>query len=153
MSFKSQIVKFNTMYGLSVLGVPAIAANEFPTNSALIDRLANFKRIMIEEIEEVDALISNVSSGADDIAVLTELADWLGDLQVYCASEMAKFGLDNEVVLDIIMQSNMSKLGADGKPIYDARGKVMKGPAYWRPEPMIKHYIARTRNENQGEQP
>ncbi len=36
------------------------------------------------------------------------------------------------------MQSNFSKLGADGKPIYDERGKVMKGPGYWQPEPKIR---------------
>jgi hypothetical protein len=31
----------------------------------------------------------------------------------------------------------MSKLGADGLPIYDERGKVLKGPGYWKPEPTI----------------
>lgn len=36
------------------------------------------------------------------------------------------------------MQSNFSKLGADGKPIYDERGKVQKGQNYWKPEPKIK---------------
>jgi hypothetical protein len=39
------------------------------------------------------------------------------------------------------MDSNTSKLGADGKPIYDERGKVMKGPGYWKPEPAIKELI------------
>jgi predicted HAD superfamily Cof-like phosphohydrolase len=39
------------------------------------------------------------------------------------------------------MASNMSKLGPDGKPIYDERGKVMKGPGYWKPEPMLLRYI------------
>jgi predicted HAD superfamily Cof-like phosphohydrolase len=65
------------------------------------------------------------------------LADLLGDIQVYCASEMRKFGLPQDDVLSIIMQSNFSKLGADGKPIYDERGKVQKGPGYWKPEPKI----------------
>jgi len=36
------------------------------------------------------------------------------------------------------MDSNESKLGADGRPIYDANGKFLKGPNYWRPEPRIK---------------
>ena len=43
-----------------------------------------------------------------------------------------------EDVLDIIMDSNESKLGADGKPIYDANGKFLKGPNYWKPEPKIR---------------
>ena len=47
------------------------------------------------------------------------------------------------------MASNMSKLGEDGKPIYDERGKVMKGPGYWQPEPMIERMIrARIRSGN-----
>jgi len=46
-------------------------------------------------------------------------------------------------VLDIIMDSNESKLGADGKPIYDANGKFLKGPNYWRPEPRIKALLQR----------
>jgi predicted HAD superfamily Cof-like phosphohydrolase len=70
------------------------------------------------------------------------LADLLGDIQVYAASEMAKFGLPLDQVLAIIMQSNFSKLGADGKPIYDERGKVQKGPDYWKPEPKIKEMLA-----------
>ena len=37
-----------------------------------------------------------------------------------------------------VMDSNESKLGADGNPIYDANGKFLKGPHYWQPEPKIK---------------
>jgi hypothetical protein len=40
------------------------------------------------------------------------------------------------------MQSNFSKLGEDGKPIYDERGKVMKGGNYWKPEPKISEILA-----------
>jgi hypothetical protein len=44
-------------------------------------------------------------------------------------------------VLQIIMDSNASKLGADGKPIYDANGKFLKGPNYWKPEPKIRELL------------
>jgi predicted HAD superfamily Cof-like phosphohydrolase len=44
-------------------------------------------------------------------------------------------------VLEIIMDSNMSKLGSDGQPIYDSVGKVIKGPNYWKPEPKLQAYI------------
>ena len=37
-----------------------------------------------------------------------------------------------------VVDSNESKLGADGNPIYDANGKFLKGPHYWKPEPKIK---------------
>jgi predicted HAD superfamily Cof-like phosphohydrolase len=60
---------------------------------------------------------------------------------VYIRSESTKFGINLEKTLDIIMQSNMSKLGADGKPIYDERGKVMKGPNYWKPESKIAEML------------
>ena len=77
------------------------------------------------------------------------LADLLGDIQVYCASEMAKFGLPLDQVLAIIMQSNFSKLGADGKPIYDERGKVMKGPDYWKPEPKLQAMLTALFEKNE----
>ena len=144
--FQESIVKFNKMYGLPTPPVPVISREQFPDPMMLIDRLAKFKLILLEEIDEVHALQVSINRGASEIDILTELADWLGDLQVYCASEMAKFGLDNDQVLDIIMQSNASKLGEDGKPITDERGKVLKGPGYWKPEPMIKKYIEFARN-------
>ena len=40
------------------------------------------------------------------------------------------------------MQSNFSKLGEDGQPVYDHRGKVMKGPGYWKPEPKIQELLS-----------
>lgn len=150
MSFQSQIKAFNKMYGMPVSEKPGIPTDVFPTADDLMDRLAKFKHILAEELEEVDELINHINEGANEVEILTELADWLGDIQVYCASEMVKFGLDNALVLEIIMRSNRSKLGADGKPIYDERGKVMKGPGYWKPEPMIAHYISEAIN---GEQP
>jgi len=69
---------------------------------------------------------------------LVEIADLLGDIVVYCRSEALKYGIPLEGVLDIIMDSNESKLGADGLPIYNEDGKFLKGPNYWRPEPMIR---------------
>ena len=74
---------------------------------------------------------------AQKTALLTEMSDWLGDIVVYCASEARRWGLPLNNILSIIMESNFSKLGADGEPIYDERGKVMKGPHYWKPEPKI----------------
>ena len=71
----------------------------------------------------------------------TAIADVLGDIIVYCRSEALKYGIPLEEVLDIIMDSNESKLGADGKPIYDANGKFLKGPNYWKPEPKIKSML------------
>lgn len=145
MSFKDQIIAFNQMYGLPVAEVPSIPA-QLAVPFALNSRLVDLHKILLDEVREVTDIMDAVERGESEVEVLTMLADWLGDLQVYCASEMAKFGLDNAVVLEIIMRSNMSKLGADGKPIIKD-GKVMKGPNFFPPEPMLTHYILAQRNE------
>ena len=51
--------------------------------------------------------------------VLADMSDWLGDIVVYCASEARRWGLPLSDVLNVIMESNFSKLGADGKPSED----------------------------------
>jgi predicted HAD superfamily Cof-like phosphohydrolase len=61
---------------------------------------------------------------------------------VYCASEAKRWGLPLDEILNVIMQSNFSKLDANGEPIYDERGKVMKGPNYWKPEPKISQLLS-----------
>ncbi len=116
----------------------------------LTKRLWDFKKTLNKELQEVDDIINKLaktktSEVGEDVYpledFLTDMADWLGDIQVYCASEMVKFGLPNNDILQIIMQSNFSKLQADGSTKYDANGKVEKGPLYWKPEPRIKELI------------
>lgn len=58
-----------------------------------------------------------------------------------CSDTMGCLGIDPGVVANIVMQSNFSKLDKDGKPIKDERGKTLKGPNYWKPEPRIKEYL------------
>ncbi len=126
------------MYRLPVNEVPTTL---FTTRMELIERLQNFKKILEEELDEMNEIVEKIRVGDPPEEVLTAIADLLGDVQVYCASELCKFGLDNDLILSTIMASNMSKLGKDGLPIYDDRGKVMKGPNYWKPEPMIQRAI------------
>jgi predicted HAD superfamily Cof-like phosphohydrolase len=143
-AFDEEIKFFNTMYMLPTLsspGTPFVGDANQSSRQKTMMRLRQFKDILLEELDEVEEIIRKVEVGEAQEEVLTALADWLGDIQVYCASEMRKFGLDNSVILSTIMASNRSKLGKDGKPIFDERGKVMKGPDYWRPEPMIRKYI------------
>jgi len=63
-------------------------------------------------------------------------------LGTYIVGEWQRYGSPLEQVLDIIMDSNESKLGADGKPIYADNGKFLKGPNYWKPESKIKLLLA-----------
>lgn len=67
---------------------------------------------------------------------LTEVADALGDMLYILCGTIIEHGLQNKIeqVFDEIQRSNMSKLGSDGKPVYREDGKVMKGPAYIRPD-------------------
>jgi hypothetical protein len=118
--FWEKVDRFNTMYKLPT-----------PSNPTSIDpmRIIRFEAMLRDELDEVDAIIEE--------RCLVDLADWLGDIMIYCATEARRHGLPMAQILDVIMESNFSKLGADGEPIYDERGKVMKGPNYWKPEPKI----------------
>jgi predicted HAD superfamily Cof-like phosphohydrolase len=154
--FISDIQQFNVMYRMPVAASP-VAADATIQGVSMYQRLLNFREILGKEIEELDddvlpkfaslqVMHQNGTSAeeiqAQRVIALTALADLLGDIQVYCASEMAKFGLPWGPVMEIIMQSNFSKMGADGNPIYDDKGKLQKGPNYWKPEPEIASVLA-----------
>ncbi len=137
--FYNDIEKFNSIYKLQ--------SNEAPT---LLDpqRIRDFHSILSEEVDEglelaekYEKSVANGLSSEEVVDVLTEMSDWLGDLVVYCASEARRWGVPLPKVLEVIMESNFSKLGADGLPIYDERGKVLKGPNYWKPEPKIRELL------------
>ena len=67
---------------------------------------------------------------------LVEIADALGDQLYILCGTLLRHGLQHKIieVFEEIQRSNMSKLGADGKPIYRADGKVLKGENYFRPD-------------------
>tara|TARA_B100001057_G_scaffold29901_1_gene27228 strand:- start:6735 stop:7118 length:384 start_codon:yes stop_codon:yes gene_type:complete len=83
--------------------------------------------LMKEENEEYFEAASN-----NDIV---EVADALGDMLYILCGTIIEHGMSDiiEDVFDEIQKSNMSKLGADGKPIYREDGKVLKGPNYFKP--------------------
>lgn len=142
-SFDDLIERFNKMYNLPCPDVPGLQF-AYKNRKDLIARIDKFVEILREELEESEEIINAIMRLEDEHVLMTMLADWFGDIQVYCASELRKIGIRNEDILRIIMASNFSKLDLDGKPIYDERGKVLKGPNYWKPEPMIQRYISAT---------
>ena len=133
-AFHERIALMNAMYKLPANDRPTLPAN-------VADRLVRFKATLLDEVHEIDEISAMLRKGADPADVLVAIADLLGDVVVYCRSEALKYGLPLEEVLDVIMDSNESKLGADGRPIYDANGKFLKGPRYWKPEPRIKELL------------
>lgn len=66
---------------------------------------------------------------------LVEVADALGDMLYILCGTILEHGMQHKIeeVFKEIQRSNMSKLGADGKPIYREDGKVLKGPNYFQP--------------------
>lgn len=130
-TFARRIAAMNAMYKLPARETPALPED-------VVGRLTKFKATLMDEVHEIDEIVAAAQQGAPSADILVAMADLLGDVIVYCRSEALKYGLPLEDVLDIIMDSNESKLGADGKPIYDANGKFLKGPDYWKPEPKIK---------------
>jgi predicted HAD superfamily Cof-like phosphohydrolase len=129
--FAIRIAAMNAMYKLPISEKPTLPAD-------VADRLVKFKATLMDEVHEIDEIVVLAKSGGNSSDIAVAIADLLGDIIVYCRSEALKYGLPLEDVLDVIMDSNESKLGADGKPIYDTNGKFLKGPNYWKPEPKIK---------------
>lgn len=142
-TFAKRIALMNSMYRL-----PANQAPTLPTD--VTDRLQKFKATLSDEVNEIDDIITLAESGVSLVDVAVAIADLLGDVIVYCRSEALKYGLPLEDVLDIIMDSNESKLGADGNPIYDANGKFLKGPNYWKPEPKIRELLDRMMQKSES---
>ena len=72
-------------------------------------------------------------SEAIDKKDLIEIADALTDILYVTYGAGHAFGIDLDKCFEEVQNSNMSKLGEDGKPIYNEFGKVMKGPKYFKP--------------------
>ena len=100
---------------------------EVKVSSSLGTEKINSLRISLisEELEELKQAISEKN--------LTEVADALTDILYVTYGAGHAFGIDLDKCFDEVQSSNMSKLGSDGKPIYNDSGKVMKGPGYFEP--------------------
>ena len=79
-----------------------------------------------EELDELKEAMKNKD--------LIEVADALTDLLYVTYGAGHAFGIDLDKCFNEVQSSNMSKLGNDGKPIYNEMGKVMKGPNYFKPD-------------------
>ena len=79
-----------------------------------------------EELEELTEAMKDEN--------LLEVADALTDILYVTYGAGHAFGIDLDKCFEEVQNSNMSKLGEDGKPIYNEAGKVMKGPNYFKPD-------------------
>ena len=104
-----------------------IANNFKPTTQLTQEEIQLRFELLKEENEEYLEAAKNGD--------LTEVADALGDIMYILFGTILKHGLQDKIVevFKEIQASNLSKLGADGKPIYREDGKVLKGPNYFKP--------------------
>ena len=79
-----------------------------------------------EELEELKEAINKNN--------LKEIADALTDILYVTYGAGHAFGINLDKCFTEVQSSNMSKLGKDGKPIYNEHGKVLKGPTYFKPD-------------------
>ena len=77
--------------------------------------------------------------GAMEEKNLKEIADALTDILYVTYGAGHAYGIDLDKCFKEVQKSNMSKLGEDGKPIYNEKGKVMKGSKYF--EPNLRQFI------------
>ena len=94
---------------------------EFPENKIVQLRID----LIEEELNELKEAIKNKD--------IVEVADALTDILYVTYGAGHSFGVNLDECFDEVQRSNMSKLGEDGKPIYNDSGKVMKGPSYFAP--------------------
>jgi len=94
---------------------------EFPNN-----KISNLRyNLIVEELQEFKVALEKKD--------IKEVADALTDILYVTYGAGHAFGINLDKCFQEVQNSNMSKLGADGKPIYNENGKVMKGPNYFKP--------------------
>ena len=122
-NFKS-VKKFMEVFGQEVK-----TKAEFPSEKIIKLRL----NLIQEELDEFDQALKNKD--------LKEVADALTDILYVTYGAGHAFGINLDKCFEEVQNSNMSKLGIDGKPIFNESGKVMKGPKYFKPD--LSKFISR----------
>ena len=117
MSNFSKVGTFMKTFGQEVKTSPSLST----------DKINNLRIELIkEELEEFTEAMKNND--------LLEVADALTDILYVTYGAGHAFGIDLDKCFDEVQNSNMSKLGKSGKPIFNDAGKVMKGPKYFKPD-------------------
>jgi predicted HAD superfamily Cof-like phosphohydrolase len=131
MRLMEQVKEFHLVFGHPVIPHPEIAP---------IER-QSLRLALIEE--ELDELVKATTSRN-----IVGIADALGDLAYVIAGMALEYGIPLNEVVNEIHRSNMSKLGADGKPIHREDGKALKGPNYTPPN--IAHVLVTHGSSSNG---
>ena len=117
-----KVKKFMQTFGQEVKSKPSLPN----------DKIIKLRYELIEEeLSELQAAIKDKD--------ITEVADALTDILYVTYGAVHSFGINLDRCFEEVQNSNMSKLGDDGKPIFNEAGKVMKGPNYYKPN--LKKYL------------
>ena len=116
MSNFSKVGTFMKTFGQEVKTSPSLSTDKI--NKLRIE-------LIKEELEELTEAMKNND--------LLDVADALTDILYVTYGAGHAFGIDLDKCFDEVQNSNMSKLGKNGKPIFNDAGKVMKGPKYFKP--------------------
>ena len=117
MSNFDKVGTFMKTFGQEVKSKPSFSTDKI--NKLRID-------LIKEELDELQEAMKNND--------LLEVADALTDILYVTYGAGHAFGIDLDKCFDEVQNSNMSKLGENGEPIYNDSGKVMKGPNYFKPD-------------------
>ena len=117
MSNFNKVGTFMKTFGQEVKTKPSFSTDKI--NKLRID-------LIKEELDELQEAMKNND--------LLEVADALTDILYVTYGAGHAFGVDLDKCFDEVQNSNMSKLGENGEPIYNESGKVMKGPNYFKPD-------------------
>ncbi len=112
-----KVQEFMETFGQEVKLKPSLSSEKI--NKLRLD-------LIKEELDELKEAINNND--------LLEVADALTDILYVTYGAGHAFGIDLDSCFQEVQNSNMSKLGEGGKPIYNDTGKVMKGPNYFKPD-------------------
>ena len=123
MSNFSKVGTFMKTFGQEVKSKPSFSSDKI--NKLRID-------LIKEELEELTEAMNNKD--------LLEVADALTDILYVTYGAGHAFGINLDKCFAEVQNSNMSKLGLDGKPIFNDKGKVMKGPNYFKPN--LEKFVA-----------
>ena len=116
MSNFNKVGTFMKTFGQDVKTKPSFSSDKI--NKLRID-------LIKEELDELQEAMKNND--------LLEVADALTDILYVTYGAGHAFGIDLDKCFEEVQNSNMSKLGENGEPIYNDSGKVMKGPNYFKP--------------------
>lgn len=137
MNSYEMVTEFHQKFGHPVADEPVVLKDERATLrlSLILEEALELAEAYGFRTEEVESHVSKMlARGPERPADVVAVADALSDLEYVTNGAAVEQGMPLPELVERVHESNMSKLGEDGKPIYREDGKIMKGPSYSPPD-------------------